>query len=151
MIFLTCGFPVYFGTLCSGEWCYQCVGFETDALILNHTCCSGEASLRGRVQCWNGVNESVNLVYMAILSLVNTIKQEGQTSQSNDSSYANTKTRHPSWSLTSYEGWNFNFGNTQLDWIQVLLEWCANAAGRMGPSPTYIHNGSGPSWNGHTQ
>ena len=21
-----------------------------------------------------------------------------------------------------YEGWNFNFGNTQLDWIQELLE-----------------------------
>ena len=37
-----------------------------------------------------------------------------------------------------YEGWNFNFGNTPLDWIQELLEWRANAAGRMGPSPTYI-------------
>ena len=23
---------------------------------------------------------------------------------------------------TSYEGWNFNFGNTPLDWIQELLE-----------------------------
>ena len=22
-----------------------------------------------------------------------------------------------------YEGWNFNFGNTSLDWIQELLEW----------------------------
>ena len=54
------------------------------------------------------------------------------------------------WSLL-YKGWNFNFGNTPLDWIQELLEWCANAAGRMGPSPTYIHNGSGPSRNGHTQ
>jgi hypothetical protein len=21
-----------------------------------------------------------------------------------------------------YEGWNFNFGNTMLDWIQALLE-----------------------------
>ena len=51
----------------------------------------------------------------------------------------------------SYEGWNFNFGNTPLDWIQELLEWRANAAGRLGPSPTYIHNGSGPSRNGHTQ
>ena len=50
-----------------------------------------------------------------------------------------------------YEGWNFNFGNTPVDWIQELLEWRANAAGRMGPSPTYIHNGSGPSRNGHTQ
>ena len=49
-----------------------------------------------------------------------------------------------------YEGWNFNFGNTPLDWIQELLEWHANAAGRMAPSPTYIHNGSGPSRNGHT-
>ena len=52
---------------------------------------------------------------------------------------------------TTYEGWNFNFGNTPLDWIQELLEWRANEAGRMGPSPTYIHNGSGPSRNGHTQ
>ena len=51
----------------------------------------------------------------------------------------------------TYEGWNFNFGNTPLDWIQELLEWRANAAGRMGSSPTYIHNGSGPSRNGHTQ
>ena len=50
-----------------------------------------------------------------------------------------------------YEGWNFNFGNTPLDWIQELLEWRANAAGRMGPSPTYVRNGSGPSRNGHTQ
>ena len=50
-----------------------------------------------------------------------------------------------------YEGWNFNFGNTTLDWIQALLELRGNAAGRMGPSPTYIHNGSGPSRNGHTQ
>ena len=50
-----------------------------------------------------------------------------------------------------YEGWNFNFGNTPLDWIQELLKWRANAAGRIGPSPTYIHNGSGPSRNGHTQ
>ena len=41
-----------------------------------------------------------------------------------------------------YEGWNFNFGNTPLDWIQELLEWRTNAAGRMGPSPTYIHNWS---------
>ena len=54
-------------------------------------------------------------------------------------------------SRTTYEGWNFNFGNTPLDWIQGLLEWRANAAGRMGPSPTYIHNGSGPSQNGHMQ
>ena len=52
---------------------------------------------------------------------------------------------------TWYEGWNFNFGNTPLDWTQELLEWRANAAGRMGPSPTYIHNESGPSWNGHRQ
>ena len=44
-----------------------------------------------------------------------------------------------------YEGWNFNFGNTPLDWIQELLERHANAAGRMGSSPTYIHNGSSPS------
>ena len=22
----------------------------------------------------------------------------------------------------TYEGWNFNFGNTPLDWIQELLE-----------------------------
>ena len=50
-----------------------------------------------------------------------------------------------------YGGWNFNFGNTPLDWIQELLEWRANAAGRMGRSPTYILNGSGPSRNGHTQ
>jgi len=50
-----------------------------------------------------------------------------------------------------YVGWNFNFGNIALDWIQALLEWRGNAAGRMGPSPTYIHNGSGPSRNGHTQ
>ena len=50
-----------------------------------------------------------------------------------------------------YEGWNFNFGNTPLDWIQELLEWHANAAGRMGPSPTYLHDGSGLSRNGHTQ
>ena len=50
-----------------------------------------------------------------------------------------------------YEGWNFNFGNTPLDWIQELLEWRANAAGRMDPFPTYIHNGSVPSRNGHTQ
>ena len=50
-----------------------------------------------------------------------------------------------------YEGWNFNFGNTPPDWIQGLLEWRANAAGRMGPSPTYIRNGSGPSRNGHRQ
>ena len=50
------------------------------------------------------------------------------------------------WSLVDiYEGWNFNFGDTPLDWIQELLEWRANAAGRMGPSPTYINNGSGPS------
>ena len=55
------------------------------------------------------------------------------------------------WLWQWYEGWNFNFGNTPLDWIQELLEWCANAAGRMGPSPRYIHNGSGPSRNGHTQ
>ena len=54
-------------------------------------------------------------------------------------------------SAITYEGWNFNFGNSPLDWIQELLEWRANAAGRMGPSPTYIHNGSGPSRNGHTQ
>ena len=51
----------------------------------------------------------------------------------------------------TYEGWNFNFGNTPLDWIQELLESRANEAGRMGPSPTYIHNGSRPSRNGHTQ
>ena len=50
-----------------------------------------------------------------------------------------------------YEGWNFNFGNTMLDWIQALLEWRGKAAGRMGPSSTYIHNGNGPSRNGHTQ
>ena len=50
-----------------------------------------------------------------------------------------------------HEGWNFNFDNTPLAWIQELLEWRAKAAGRMGPSPTYIHNGSGPSRNGHTQ
>ena len=24
--------------------------------------------------------------------------------------------------MFSYEGWNFNFGNTPLDWIQELLE-----------------------------
>ena len=24
--------------------------------------------------------------------------------------------------LPIYEGWNFNFGNTPLDWIQELLE-----------------------------
>ena len=24
--------------------------------------------------------------------------------------------------LVSYEGWNFNFGSTPLDWIQELLE-----------------------------
>ena len=24
--------------------------------------------------------------------------------------------------LGIYEGWNFNFGNTPLDWIQELLE-----------------------------
>ena len=59
--------------------------------------------------------------------------------------------RRPNATLRNYEGWNFNFGNTPLDWIQVLLEWRANAAGRMGPSPTYIHNRSSPSWNGHTQ
>ena len=53
--------------------------------------------------------------------------------------------------LLLYEGWNFNFGNTPLDWIQELLEWRANAAGRMGPSPTYIRNGSRPSRNGRTQ
>ena len=53
--------------------------------------------------------------------------------------------------LATYEGWKFNFGNTPLDWIQELLEWRSNAAGRMGPSPTYIHNGSGPSRNRHTQ
>ena len=40
-----------------------------------------------------------------------------------------------------YEGWNFNFGNTQLYWIQEVLDLHANAAGRMGPSRTYIHNG----------
>ena len=51
----------------------------------------------------------------------------------------------------THEDWNFNFGNTPLDWIQELLEWRANAAGRMGPSPAYIRNGSGPSRNGHTQ
>ena len=50
-----------------------------------------------------------------------------------------------------YEGWNFNFGNPPLDWIQELLECPANAAGRMGPSPAYVLNGSGPSRNGHTQ
>ena len=50
-----------------------------------------------------------------------------------------------------YKGWNFNFGNTMLDWIQALLEWRGNAAGRMGPSPTYISNGNGLSRNGHTQ
>ena len=53
--------------------------------------------------------------------------------------------------ISMYEDWNFNFGNTPLDWIQELLERRANATGRMGPSPTYIHNGSGPSRNGHTQ
>ena len=53
--------------------------------------------------------------------------------------------------IHKYEGWNFNFGNTPLDWIQELLESRANAAGRMGPSPPCIHNGSGPSRNGHTQ
>jgi hypothetical protein len=38
-----------------------------------------------------------------------------------------------------YVGWNFNFGNSVLDWIQELLERRGNAAGRMGPSlPTYI-------------
>ena len=57
----------------------------------------------------------------------------------------------PNFRTLIYEGWNFNFGNTPLDWIQELLEWRANEAGRMGPSPTYIHNGSGPSRNGHTQ
>jgi hypothetical protein len=55
------------------------------------------------------------------------------------------------WLLRMYEGGNFNFGNTVLDWIQALLELRGNAAGRMGPSPTYIHTGSGPSRNGHTQ
>ena len=54
-------------------------------------------------------------------------------------------------SRRKYEGWNFNFGNTPPDWMQELLEWRANAAERMGPSPTYILNGSGPSRNGHTQ
>ena len=46
-------------------------------------------------------------------------------------------------SISLYEVWNFNFGNTPLDWIQELLEWRANAAGRMGPSPlpTYIMGG----------
>ena len=24
--------------------------------------------------------------------------------------------------VVKYEGWNFNFGNTPLDWIQELLE-----------------------------
>ena len=24
--------------------------------------------------------------------------------------------------VCTYEGWNFNFGNTPLDWIQELLE-----------------------------
>ena len=57
----------------------------------------------------------------------------------------------PKYSQKRYEGWNFNFGNTPLDWIQELLERRTNEAGRMGPSPTYIHNGSGPSRNGHTQ
>ena len=50
-----------------------------------------------------------------------------------------------------YEVWNFNFDNTPLDWIQELLESRANAAGRTGTSPTYIHNGSGSSRNGRTQ
>ena len=57
-----------------------------------------------------------------------------------------------SWPTTKYyEGWNFNFGNAPLDWIQELLEWRANAAGRMGHSPTYIRNGSCPSRNEHKQ
>ena len=56
----------------------------------------------------------------------------------------------PSYTL-QYEGWNFNFGNTPLDWIQELLQSRANTAGRTDPSPTYIHNGSGPSRNGHRQ
>ena len=57
----------------------------------------------------------------------------------------------PSSLIINYEGWNFNFGNTPLDWIQELLQLRADVAGRMGPSPTYIHNDSGPSRNGHTQ
>lgn len=55
---------------------------------------------QGSTMGWSEWN-SVNLVYMAILSLVNTIKQ-GQISQHNDSSYTNTKILHPSSSLTSY-------------------------------------------------
>ena len=53
--------------------------------------------------------------------------------------------------LVIYDGWNFNFGNIPLDWIQELPGDARNAAGRMGPSPTHVHNGSGPSRNGHMQ
>lgn len=66
---------------------------------------------------WNGVN----LVYMAILSLVNTITQI-QISQYNDSSYTNTKTLHPSWSLTSYT-------------LQLQKLHC-----QMHPQTRYMHN-----------
>ena len=32
-----------------------------------------------------------------------------------------TSTQYPT-RIVMYEGWNFNFGNTPLDWIQELLE-----------------------------
>ena len=86
--------------------------------------------------------------------LVNSYQEAKQTKESK---YLNVKTffvTYPSGIVSiwaNYEGWNFNFGNTPLDWIQELLEWRANATGRVGPSPTCIRNGSGPSRNGHTQ
>ena len=84
---------------------------------------------------------TVTLADSRVLNSTEYTYQVSPLSKSNDKHFSTFK----------YEGWNFNFGNIPLDWIQELLEWRANAAGRMGPSPTYIHNGSGPSWNGHTQ
>jgi len=69
---------------CSGEWCYQmCWIWNRYTDPESHVLQWGNFFER------DGLNESVNLVYMAILSLVNTIKQ-GQISQYNDSSYTNT-------------------------------------------------------------
>jgi len=52
-------YPSLLEDCCSGELCYQRCWVWNRCMILNHMCCSGETSLRGRAQCWDGVNETV--------------------------------------------------------------------------------------------
>ena len=48
------------------------------------------------------------------------MKERKKQTKTKDIKKDRKKERKKAWAI--YKGWNFNFGNTPLDWIQELLE-----------------------------